>query len=137
MTQVGTREYDPSTGQFLSVDSLLMPDQHQSLNGYGYANSTPTTVADPSGLGVVGCHTGEISCTGGRPDTAAEIKAKGKKPNKEKPAPGAPLTSTRTAALVPLHRARRATRATSSRSSSPTTRSQRRSAATSDGGVRS
>ncbi|MEV8092502.1 RHS repeat-associated core domain-containing protein [Streptomyces nigra] len=82
LTQVGAREYDTSTGQFLSVDPLLMPDQHQSLNGYGYANNNPTTVADPSGLGVPECHTGEISCTGGRPDTAAEIKAKGKKPNK-------------------------------------------------------
>ncbi|TWD17415.1 hypothetical protein FB570_11128 [Streptomyces sp. T12] len=61
-----------------------MPDHHQSFNGYGYgyANNTPTTVADPSGLGVPECYTGEISCTGGRPDTAAEIKAKGKKPNK-------------------------------------------------------
>jgi RHS repeat-associated protein len=59
LTQVGTREYDASTGQFLSVDPLLMPDQHQSLNGYGYANNNPTTLSDPSGLGVcmpeVGC----------------------------------------------------------------------------------
>jgi RHS repeat-associated protein len=59
LTQVGAREYDASTGQFLSVDPLLMPDQHQSLNGYGYANNNPTTLNDPSGLGVcmpeVGC----------------------------------------------------------------------------------
>jgi RHS repeat-associated protein len=59
LTQVGAREYDASTGQFLSVDPLLMPDQHQSLNGYSYANNNPTTLSDPSGLGVcmpeVGC----------------------------------------------------------------------------------
>ncbi|MFJ4696498.1 RHS repeat domain-containing protein [Streptomyces sp. NPDC088766] len=82
LTQVDAREYDTSTGQFLSVDPLLMPDQHQSLNGYGYANNNPTTVADPSGLGVPECHTGEISCTGGIPDTEAERKAKGRKPKK-------------------------------------------------------
>ncbi|MFF8975157.1 RHS repeat-associated core domain-containing protein [Streptomyces sp. NPDC014995] len=85
LTQVGAREYDTSTGQFLSVDPLLMPDQHQSLNGYGYgyANNNPTTVADPSGLGVPECHTGEISCTGGIPDTEEERKAKGGKPKKK------------------------------------------------------
>ncbi|WP_405516597.1 RHS repeat-associated core domain-containing protein [Streptomyces canus] len=80
LTQIDARQYDASTGQFLSVDPLLMPDQHQSLNGYGYANNNPTTLSDPSGLGVPECHTGEISCTGGIPDTAEERKAKGWKP---------------------------------------------------------
>ncbi|MFF7139467.1 RHS repeat domain-containing protein [Streptomyces sp. NPDC008196] len=82
LTAIGARQYDASTGQFLSVDPLLMPDQHQSLNGYGYANGNPTTLSDPSGLGVPECHTGEISCTGGIPDTEAERKAKGWKPRK-------------------------------------------------------
>lgn len=52
LTHVGAREYDPSIGRFISVDPLLMLDQHQSLNGYVYANNTPVTVSDPSGLGV-------------------------------------------------------------------------------------
>ncbi|MFD8309402.1 RHS repeat-associated core domain-containing protein [Streptomyces sp. NPDC059690] len=50
LTHVGAREYDPIIGQFISVDPLLSQDQHQSLNGYSYANNTPVTSADPTGL---------------------------------------------------------------------------------------
>nr|BAK19873.1 YD repeat protein [Streptomyces rochei] len=52
LTHVGAREYDPTIGQFISVDPLLTLDQHQSLNGYAYANNTPVTSSDPSGRGV-------------------------------------------------------------------------------------
>ncbi|MFI5755734.1 RHS repeat-associated core domain-containing protein [Streptomyces sp. NPDC051569] len=50
LTHIGAREYDPTTGRFLSVDPLLTVDQHQSLNGYAYANNNPTTLSDPTGL---------------------------------------------------------------------------------------
>ncbi|MFF9001026.1 RHS repeat-associated core domain-containing protein [Streptomyces achromogenes] len=50
LTHIGAREYDPTTGQFISVDPLLTLDQHQSLNGYAYANNSPATYSDPSGL---------------------------------------------------------------------------------------
>ncbi|MYT68363.1 MULTISPECIES: RHS repeat-associated core domain-containing protein [unclassified Streptomyces] len=50
LTHVGAREYDPATGRFLSVDPVLAPDDHESLNGYAYANNTPVTMSDPSGL---------------------------------------------------------------------------------------
>ncbi|WP_031070554.1 RHS repeat-associated core domain-containing protein [Streptomyces sp. NRRL S-118] len=50
LTHIGAREYDPAIGQFISVDPLLALDQHQSLNGYVYANNNPTTHADPTGL---------------------------------------------------------------------------------------
>ncbi|UUN28853.1 polymorphic toxin-type HINT domain-containing protein [Streptomyces sp. FIT100] len=50
LTHIGAREYDPSIGQFISVDPLLSLDQHQSLNGYSYANQHPATAADPTGL---------------------------------------------------------------------------------------
>ncbi|MFE3329358.1 RHS repeat-associated core domain-containing protein [Streptomyces sp. NPDC059176] len=50
LTHIGAREYDPSTGQFISVDPVLAPDQHQSLNGYAYANNTPVTLSDPTGM---------------------------------------------------------------------------------------
>ncbi|MFJ7335061.1 RHS repeat-associated core domain-containing protein [Streptomyces sp. NPDC101116] len=50
LTHVGAREYDPSIGQFISVDPLLTLDQHQSLNGYAYANQHPATSSDPTGL---------------------------------------------------------------------------------------
>ncbi|MEU9012759.1 polymorphic toxin-type HINT domain-containing protein [Streptomyces sp. NPDC048479] len=49
-THIGAREYDPSIGQFISVDPLLSLEQPQSLNGYSYANNNPTTASDPSGL---------------------------------------------------------------------------------------
>ncbi|MGV9761685.1 RHS repeat-associated core domain-containing protein [Streptomyces tricolor] len=49
LTHVGAREYDPAIGQFISVDPLLVLDQHQSLNGYAYANNSPITFSDPTG----------------------------------------------------------------------------------------
>ncbi|WP_338676733.1 polymorphic toxin-type HINT domain-containing protein [Streptomyces sp. SCSIO 30461] len=50
LTHIGAREYDPSIGQFISVDPLLSLDQPGSLNGYSYANQNPTTASDPTGL---------------------------------------------------------------------------------------
>lgn len=50
LTHIGAREYDPGIGQFISVDPVLALDQHQSLNGYSYANNTPVTASDPTGL---------------------------------------------------------------------------------------
>jgi RHS repeat-associated protein len=50
LTHIGAREYDPTIGQFLSVDPLLAPADPQSLNGYSYAGNNPVTDSDPSGL---------------------------------------------------------------------------------------
>ncbi|MFE7809470.1 RHS repeat-associated core domain-containing protein [Streptomyces sp. NPDC057430] len=50
LTHIGAREYDPNLGQFISVDPILSLDQHQSLNGYSYANNNPVTTADATGL---------------------------------------------------------------------------------------
>ncbi|MFF8616009.1 RHS repeat-associated core domain-containing protein [Streptomyces sp. NPDC015350] len=50
LTHIGAREYDPSIGQFISVDPVLDPAQHQSLNGYAYGNNNPVTSADPTGM---------------------------------------------------------------------------------------
>ncbi|MET9424674.1 RHS repeat-associated core domain-containing protein [Streptomyces sp. NPDC006540] len=50
LTHIGARQYDPTLGQFISVDPLLIPEQHESLNGYSYANQRPTTTSDPTGL---------------------------------------------------------------------------------------
>ncbi|HTT90584.1 MAG TPA: RHS repeat-associated core domain-containing protein, partial [Acidimicrobiales bacterium] len=43
------RWYDPSTGEFLSVD----PDFNSTLDAYGYADNNPVTNTDPSGLLIV------------------------------------------------------------------------------------
>lgn len=70
LTHVGAREYDPSIGRFISVDPLLELDKHQSLNGYGYSENNPATLADPSGLGTPECMSGVITgCTNGVPDS--------------------------------------------------------------------
>ncbi|MGW6710771.1 RHS repeat domain-containing protein, partial [Streptomyces sp. NPDC054956] len=50
LTHIGAREYDAGLGQFISVDPVLSLDQHQSLNGYSYANNSPVTQSDPTGL---------------------------------------------------------------------------------------
>ncbi|MEH0423309.1 RHS repeat-associated core domain-containing protein [Streptomyces sp. B21-083] len=67
LTHVGAREYDPATGRFLSVDPVLAPEDHESLNGYAYANNTPVTMSDPTGLRpVTDCERGCSDGNGGR-----------------------------------------------------------------------
>ncbi|MCX5129467.1 polymorphic toxin-type HINT domain-containing protein [Streptomyces sp. NBC_00347] len=69
-THIGAREYDPTTGQFISVDPLLSLDLPQSLNGYNYANNSPITSYDPTGMremcGASGnsCHPDEFNNDG-------------------------------------------------------------------------
>ncbi|MFE7331906.1 RHS repeat-associated core domain-containing protein [Streptomyces sp. NPDC057565] len=50
LTHIGAREYDPTTGQFISVDPVLDTTDPQSLNGYTYADNNPVTHADPTGM---------------------------------------------------------------------------------------
>ncbi|MFF6780675.1 RHS repeat-associated core domain-containing protein [Streptomyces sp. NPDC012510] len=59
LTHLGAREYDPVLGVFISVDPLLEPEKHQSLNGYGYAENNPATLSDPTG------QSNEFKCTFG------------------------------------------------------------------------
>ncbi|MFJ4982091.1 RHS repeat-associated core domain-containing protein [Streptomyces coeruleorubidus] len=53
LIHIGAREYDPALGQFLSIDPVLNPSEVQSVNGYGYANNSPATLADPTGLDAI------------------------------------------------------------------------------------
>ncbi|MFJ2649659.1 polymorphic toxin-type HINT domain-containing protein [Streptomyces sp. NPDC087420] len=55
LTHIGAREYDPGIGQFISVDPILDGNNPLSLNGYSYANNSPVTQSDPSGLFCDGC----------------------------------------------------------------------------------
>jgi RHS repeat-associated protein len=50
LTQLGAREYDPTTGRFISVDPVLNPDSPQQFNPYAYANNNPVSMSDPTGL---------------------------------------------------------------------------------------
>ncbi|MFC4046774.1 ricin-type beta-trefoil lectin domain protein [Dactylosporangium siamense] len=50
LTHLGAREYEPTTGRFISRDPLTSHDDPQELGGYAYAGSNPTTFSDPTGL---------------------------------------------------------------------------------------
>ncbi len=50
LTHLGAREYDPTTGRFISVDPIQDLTDPQQWNGYSYANNNPTTLSDPTGL---------------------------------------------------------------------------------------
>ncbi|CAM5624714.1 type IV secretion protein Rhs [Streptomyces avidinii] len=50
LTHLGAREYDPLAGRFLSVDPLMLVDDPRQHNAYQYANNSPLTNSDPTGL---------------------------------------------------------------------------------------
>ncbi len=50
LARLGAREYDAQLGRFLSVDAVFDPSDPQQMNGYAYANNSPATASDPSGL---------------------------------------------------------------------------------------
>ncbi|MCY0944083.1 polymorphic toxin-type HINT domain-containing protein [Streptomyces antarcticus] len=49
---LGAREYDPTTGRFLSVDPIVDFNEPKQQNPYVYANNSPVTFSDPSGLSI-------------------------------------------------------------------------------------
>ncbi|MBC9731540.1 RHS repeat-associated core domain-containing protein, partial [Streptomyces sp. TRM68367] len=50
LTDIGAREYDPTTGRFTSLDPVFEATTPQELGGYTYAGSNPVTDSDPTGL---------------------------------------------------------------------------------------
>ncbi|WP_328946914.1 polymorphic toxin-type HINT domain-containing protein [Streptomyces sp. NBC_00250] len=77
LTHIGAREYDPTLGQFISVDPLLVFDAPGSMNGYSYAGNNPATTSDPTGT----C--AELDCPT-RPGVGYENTTPGKKPGPPK-----------------------------------------------------
>ncbi|MEE1928019.1 polymorphic toxin-type HINT domain-containing protein [Streptomyces sp. TRM 70351] len=71
LTHIGAREYDATTGRFISVDPLIDITDPQQMNGYAYANNNPVTLSDPSGLAVPECLQGLIQCSGGVPTSSS------------------------------------------------------------------
>ncbi|KAK1183177.1 polymorphic toxin-type HINT domain-containing protein [Streptomyces sp. NBS 14/10] len=55
LTHLGARDYDPTTGRFLSVDPVMDLTDPQQVNGYTYANNNPVTGSDPTGRFCDGC----------------------------------------------------------------------------------
>ncbi|MEV7579043.1 ricin-type beta-trefoil lectin domain protein [Streptomyces erythrochromogenes] len=50
LTHIGAREYEPSTGRFITVDPIIDITDPLQMNGYTYANGNPITNLDPDGL---------------------------------------------------------------------------------------
>ncbi|MFI8242532.1 RHS repeat-associated core domain-containing protein [Streptomyces sp. NPDC085866] len=88
---MGAREYDPTIGQFISVDPLLELDKHQTPNGYSYGAQNPTTQSDPSGLGLK-CGGSEPACPT-RPDGTKGSGRPGEAVDPSKPRPSHPCNS--------------------------------------------
>ncbi|MFD8022588.1 ricin-type beta-trefoil lectin domain protein [Streptomyces lavendulae] len=55
LTHIGAREYEPTTGRFVSVDPVMNITDPLQMNGYTYANGNPIGGSDPSGLFCDGC----------------------------------------------------------------------------------
>ncbi|GGU42568.1 hypothetical protein GCM10010274_33240 [Streptomyces lavendofoliae] len=49
LTHLGAREYDTTTGRFISADPIADMKDPQQINGYAYGNNNPVTFADPDG----------------------------------------------------------------------------------------
>lgn len=58
LTHIGAREYDQSSGRFLSADPIIDFADPLQMNGYTYANANPVSKADPSGL-MIACGMGQ------------------------------------------------------------------------------
>lgn len=50
LVHLGAREYEPTTGRFISADPVLDLDDPIQKNGYLYCENNPVTFADPTGL---------------------------------------------------------------------------------------
>jgi RHS repeat-associated protein len=50
LENLGAREYDPSSGRFLSPDPVFEASDPTQLGGYDYAGNDPVTDSDPTGL---------------------------------------------------------------------------------------
>ncbi|WP_051941151.1 RHS repeat-associated core domain-containing protein [Phaeacidiphilus oryzae] len=62
LTNLGAREYDPTTGRFLSPDPLIDSGDPQQWNAYTYADNSPVAKSDPTGT--MACRSPD-ECAGG------------------------------------------------------------------------
>ncbi|MFJ7078205.1 polymorphic toxin-type HINT domain-containing protein [Streptomyces sp. NPDC098781] len=77
LTHIGAREYDQSSGRFLSADPIINLADPLQMNGYAYSNNSPVSKSDPTGLcPYVDCPT--------RPSPGSENTTPGHVPGEEK-----------------------------------------------------
>ncbi|MEU5094893.1 RHS repeat-associated core domain-containing protein [Streptomyces sp. NPDC020996] len=50
LTHIGAREYDQSSGRFLSADPIIDIADPLQMNGYAYSSNSPVSKSDPTGL---------------------------------------------------------------------------------------
>ncbi|MFJ7277167.1 RHS repeat-associated core domain-containing protein [Kitasatospora sp. NPDC098663] len=62
-TNLGARQYQPTTGRFLSADPLLLPADPQQWNAYVYSNNDPVNKTDPTGMALEECASGMAKCS--------------------------------------------------------------------------
>ncbi|MFB7784062.1 ricin-type beta-trefoil lectin domain protein [Streptomyces vinaceus] len=53
LTHIGAREYESTTGRFISVDPIIDMTDPVQMNGYTYANGNPVGNTDPDGLRII------------------------------------------------------------------------------------
>lgn len=75
LTTLGAREYDSDTGRFISADPVVDYSDPQQINGYAYANNSPVSHNDASGLRIADCVGGWNECGPGPGYQAAVAKA--------------------------------------------------------------
>ncbi|MFE6451465.1 RHS repeat-associated core domain-containing protein [Nocardiopsis dassonvillei] len=75
LTQLGARAYNAALGRFISVDPLTNLVDAQTMNGYAYANNSPTTYWDGSGLSY--CTPADGICLSGNRATVSYKKKNG------------------------------------------------------------
>ncbi|MBB4922720.1 RHS repeat-associated core domain-containing protein [Kitasatospora kifunensis] len=75
LTNLGAREYQPSTGRFLNPDPLFDPADPQQWNGYAYSNNDPVDYEDPTGLKVWDPDSGTEGATGAQLEANISKKA--------------------------------------------------------------
>ncbi|MFF3598069.1 RHS repeat-associated core domain-containing protein [Kitasatospora indigofera] len=63
LTNLGARQYDSTTGRFITPDPLLDAGDPQQWNAYTYSNNNPVNLSDPSGLRPEGVCGGFGTCT--------------------------------------------------------------------------
>ena len=56
------RQLDPTSGRFLTTDPVVPKRNASYMSSYAYANDSPTTFIDPTGMGAVGNTCGSVVC---------------------------------------------------------------------------
>ncbi|MFB6518668.1 polymorphic toxin-type HINT domain-containing protein [Streptomyces sp. NPDC056401] len=59
LTHLGAREYDPAIGRFISADPVMDNTDPQQMQAYSYANNSPVTLSDPTGMCTEQCLIGK------------------------------------------------------------------------------